>query len=98
MQIKPNGKEALTHKPSTSTENIMSLHAKRQQVLQVLVSNLNNPQPQVVQSEFIADKLNMPLKDICQLVKSMHQMGVVISDLEGQNSLITRNGIKSLSQ
>ena len=76
----------------------MSINAKKQQVLELLRSNLNNPQPQVVQSKFIAEKLNIPLKETCHLLKIMDQMGVVISDLDGQNSLITMDGLKSLSQ
>jgi predicted transcriptional regulator len=71
----------------------MSILAKKQQVLEILVENLSNPQPQVVNSELIADKLKMSMKDTCQLLKIMHEMGVVVSDLEGQNSLITREGL-----
>jgi serine/threonine protein kinase len=58
-----------------------------------LVENLSNPQPQVVHSRLIADKLKMSLKDTCQLLKIMHEMGVVVSDIEGENSLITREGL-----
>lgn len=75
----------------------MSIHAKQHQVLELLRSNLNTPQPQVVQSQFIAEQLNIPLKETCHLLKIMNQMGVVISDLEGEKSLITRDGLKSLS-
>jgi len=39
----------------------------------------------------------MSLKDTCQLLKIMHEMGVVISDLDGQSSLITREGLNSLA-
>lgn len=75
----------------------MSILTKKQQVLEVLVENLNNPQPQVVHSELIADKLEMSVKDTCQLLKIMNEMGVVVSDLEGQNALITREGLNSLA-
>ncbi len=71
----------------------MSILANKQQVLEILVDNLKNSQPQVVNSELIANKLNMSVKDTCQLVKIMHQMGVVISDIEGQKSLITKEGL-----
>ena len=71
----------------------MSILAKKQQVLEVLVENLSNPQPQVVNSELIADKLKMSMKDTCQLLKVMHEMGMVISDLDGQYSLITQEGL-----
>ena len=75
----------------------MSILTKKQQVLEVLVENLNNPQPQVVHSELIADKLEMSVKDTCQLLKIMNEMGVVVSDLEGQHPLITREGLDSLA-
>ena len=71
----------------------MSILAKKQQVLGVLVENLSNPQPQVVNSELIADKLEMSMKDTCQLLKVMHEMGMVVSDLDGQYSLITQEGL-----
>ncbi|MCP3889063.1 MAG: hypothetical protein GY702_09365 [Desulfobulbaceae bacterium] len=75
----------------------MSIQSKKLQVLGVLAENLSNPQPQVVQSGLIANKLEMSLKDTCQLLKIMHEMGVVVSDLEGQSSLITREGLNSLA-
>ena len=56
----------------------MSILANRLQVLEILVENLKNSQPQVVNSRHIADKLNMSEKETCQLIKIMHQMGVVI--------------------
>jgi predicted transcriptional regulator len=74
----------------------MSILTKKQQVLEILFENLSNPQPQVVNSGLIAAKLNMSVKDTCQLLKIMHEMGVVVSDLEGQNSLITKEGLNQL--
>lgn len=76
----------------------MSIRNKKQQVLEILHENLSNPQPQVVHSELIAAKLEMSMKDTCQLLKIMHQMGVVVSDMEGQNSLITKEGLDNLVQ
>lgn len=76
----------------------MSILANKQQVLEILVENLRNPQPQVVNSQLIADKLNMSVDEICQLIKIMHQMGVVISDIDGQKSLITREGLLCVNQ
>jgi len=75
----------------------MSLLDKKQQVLEVLAENLSNPQPQVVNSELIADKLKMSTKDTCQLLKIMNEMGVVVSDLEGQYALITKEGLNSMT-
>ncbi len=76
----------------------MSILANKQKILRILADNLQNPQPQVVHSRQIADKLNMSEKDTCQLMKIMHQMGVVISDIDGQQSLITREGLLAVSQ
>ncbi len=76
----------------------MSIHTKKQQVLEILYENLSNPQPQVVRSELIATQLKMSMKDTCQLLKIMHEMGVVVSDMEGQNSLITKEGLNNLTQ
>ena len=76
----------------------MSILANRQQVLEILVENLKNSQPQVVNSRHIADKLKMSEKETCQLIKIMHQMGVVISDMDGQKSLITREGLRCVNQ
>jgi predicted transcriptional regulator len=76
----------------------MSILANKQQVLEILVENLKNTQPQVMNSHQIADKLNMSVKDICQLIKIMHEMGVVISDVEGEKSLITKEGLRCVNQ
>ncbi len=76
----------------------MSTFANRKQVLEILVENLKNSQPEVVNSQHIANKLKMSEKDTCQLMKIMHQMGVVISDVEGQKSLITREGLHCVNQ
>ncbi len=76
----------------------MSIRNKKQQVLQILYENLSTSQPQVVHSELIASKLKMSTKDTCQLLKIMHAMGVVVSDMEGQNSLITKEGLRNLVQ
>ena len=76
----------------------MSILANKQQVLEILVENLKNSQPKVVSSHQIADKLNMSVDEICQLIKIMHQMGVVESDIDGQKSLITREGLLCVNQ
>lgn len=74
----------------------MSRLVKEQQILQVLVENLATPQPMVVHSNTIAEKLHMSVEETCQLVKIMDEMGMVIADAEGQNSLITRKGVSSI--
>ena len=76
----------------------MSICADKEQILKILAENLKNPHPQVVPSRQIANKLNRSEKETCQLIKIMHQMGVVISDVDGQLSLITREGLLSVNQ
>ncbi|MGB3225358.1 MAG: hypothetical protein WBB23_21385 [Desulforhopalus sp.] len=76
----------------------MSILANKLQVLEILVENLKNPQPQVMNSHQIADKLNMSVKDTCQLIKIMNAMGVVISDDDGEKSLITQEGLRCVNQ
>jgi predicted transcriptional regulator len=76
----------------------MSILANKQQILEILVENLKNTQPQVMNSHQIADKLNMSVKDTCQLIKIMHEMGVVISDVDGEKSLITKEGLRRVNQ
>lgn len=76
----------------------MSIRQNKQQILEILVENLKNPQPQVVNSQLIAERLNMSVQDTCQLIKIMNEMGVVISDIEGQKSLITQEGLHCLNQ
>ena len=76
----------------------MTILAKKQEVLGVLVENLNNPHPQVVPSEMIANKLDMSIKDTCHLLKIMHEMGIVICDSDAQSALITREGLNSVIQ
>jgi predicted transcriptional regulator len=74
----------------------MSLLAYKRQVLNILAENLKNAQPQVVDSCKIAERLDMGLKETCQLIKVMNKMGIVESDQEGQRSLITRDGLHFL--
>lgn len=76
----------------------MSILENKLQVLQILVENLKNSQPQVMNSIQIADKLNMSVKDTCQLIKIMNAMGVVISDDDGEKSLITQEGLRCVNQ
>jgi predicted transcriptional regulator len=69
----------------------------KRQVLNILAENLKNSQPQVVESCKIAERLDMELKETCQLIKVMNKMGIVESDQDGQRSLITRDGLHFLA-
>ena len=71
----------------------MSILEKKRQILEILVANLDTPQPQLVHSEMIAAKLKMSVQETCQLVKIMDEMGMLVSDMDGQKSLITRKGL-----
>ncbi len=71
----------------------MSLLTYKRQVLSILAENLKNAQPQVVDSCEIAERLEMGVKETCQLIKVMNKMGIVESDQDGQRSLITRDGL-----
>lgn len=75
----------------------MHMFSKKRQVLEILVKNLDNPQPKVVPSEMIANKLDMSVKEACQLLKIMNGMGVIVSDAEGHNALITREGVNCVN-
>jgi hypothetical protein len=76
----------------------MSIFANKQQVLEILAENLKNSQPHVVNFQYIAGNLKMSEKDTCQLMKIMHQMSVVIIDIDGQKSFITREGLNCVNQ
>ena len=75
----------------------MSRRIKKQQVLEILAENLNNPQPQVVHSGLIADRLKISVEETCHLLKIMDENGVVVSDIEGQHALITKEGLNSIA-
>jgi predicted transcriptional regulator len=75
----------------------MSNLIKTRRVLTFLAKNLNNPQPQIVSSELIAGELDMSIKETSQLLKIMHNTGMVISDAEGLKALITREGMNCVN-
>jgi DNA-binding IclR family transcriptional regulator len=62
-------------------------------VLGILRDNLNNPQPQVMHLEKIAEKLQQNQKETRQLLLSMNKAGEIESDVEGEHVLITRAGL-----
>lgn len=76
----------------------MSMLAYKQRILGILVENLKNSEPQVVSSESISARINLNIRETCQLIKVMNQMGIIESDQEGQRSLITRQGILFLKE
>lgn len=62
-------------------------------VLTILRDNLNNPQPQVVGIETIAEELQLSLLETRQLLLRMDQAGVIKIDLEANYALITSVGM-----
>ena len=76
----------------------MSLEYRKQRVLSVLSENLKHPQPEVVDSVRIAEALQMELAETRQIIKILSEAGAVESDLDGQYSLITREGLLWLQE
>jgi predicted transcriptional regulator len=76
----------------------MSMLAYKQRILAILAENLKNSEPQVVSSDMLSARINLPIKDTCQLIKVMNQMGIIESDQDGQRSLITRQGMMYLKE
>jgi DNA-binding IclR family transcriptional regulator len=71
----------------------MAYVADKKEILNVLVENLNNDHPQIVEAHQIAERLNMSQKEIRRIVKMMHHVGEVESDLDGERLVITQRGL-----
>ncbi len=76
----------------------MQIDTKKLQVLNILSQNLNNPNPQLVNSNDIASQLNLSLGETHLLLKVMNDMGVIESNVDNHLSLITRKGLRCLEQ
>lgn len=77
----------------------MSLAIMRKEVLEILAENINiSYNPGVVDSDFIAAKLHISLPQLIEVLKSMNEMGLIISNVENQYSIITSNGLNFLNQ
>jgi predicted transcriptional regulator len=76
----------------------MSLKKKKIHILTILVKNLQETNPQLVSSTTIAAQMNLGLKDLQQVLKSMEGIGLIQSDPDQQFSLITRKGLIWLDQ
>ncbi|MBU1565312.1 MAG: hypothetical protein KJ630_06755 [Proteobacteria bacterium] len=74
----------------------MSLKKHKLQVLAILSENLKETQPQLVPSTIIAEKMNMSLPKLQQVLKSMEGVGEIETDPDLQFSLITRKGLHFL--
>lgn len=71
----------------------MSLLTYKYKILEALVENLSNAHPQLVSSVSISERLQIGLKDTCQIVKAMNALGIIESDQEGERALITAFGM-----
>ncbi len=71
---------------------------KQEQVLKILENNLNNFQPQAVNSEDLASQLCLPITETINLLKIMHHNGMIICDVDWQHSIITREGLAIISE
>jgi len=71
----------------------MLLEQNKRQILHILSENLKVPQPEVLDSTTIAEKLHMDVPTTCQLVKILNETGEVVSDQDGEHCLITSDGL-----
>lgn len=84
---------------NTRYEAIMSRQELTNKVLQLLAENArNSTSPQVMDSETIARELQISLSETQQLLKVLHASELIVSNLEGKYSLITREGLQWLDQ
>lgn len=75
----------------------MGSAAMKNDVLQILADNIkNNASPKPVPSETIAWKLNVQMKELTNLLKTMNESGTIISDMDNHYSIITAAGMSCL--
>lgn len=74
----------------------MGYLATKRQILQVLEENLHTVQPQVVDTQKIADRLKLRPSDLRHAIQIMNKAGEVESDQECTRLVITREGLRSL--
>jgi len=79
-------------------EVYMSLEKNKLKVLAILSENLKKIQPQLVPSTAIAEKMNMSLPELQQVLKSMEGVGVIETDPDQQYNLITQKGLHRLGK
>ena len=66
-------------------------------VLELLAKNVaTKVQPDRVDSVQIADELQLTVSETKQLLKTMHDMGVIESNMDAEYSIITRMGLNRL--
>ncbi len=76
----------------------MSLFTHQIKFLSILAENSKKPQPKVVYSEEIAQRLNMSLNETRQMIRCLNDKEVIESSVEGDLALITQKGIHWLER
>ncbi len=68
-------------------------------MLELLAKNAEaRVRPDLVDPGCIANELNLTISETKQILKTMHEMGVIESNMEAEYSLITRLGLNRLDQ
>ena len=68
-----------------------------QKVLELLAKNIKTRvRPDLVDSVHIANVLDLTISETKQIITTMHEMGVIESNMEAEYSLITRAGLNRL--
>ncbi|MCP3933502.1 MAG: hypothetical protein GY705_30910 [Bacteroidetes bacterium] len=76
----------------------MSLKKQIFHVLNILLDNLKESQPQLVPSINIAGQMDMSMPQLRPVLKAMKGMGVIESDPDLQYTLITLKGLSYLGE
>lgn len=70
----------------------------KHKILNLLLENLKNDQPQAVDSLTLSVKLQLTIKEVRQVVKMMNKMGIVESDQDGDRVVVTHQGLAYLAE
>lgn len=76
----------------------MLLNEREMRILSLLGENAKQPNPSIINSETIAEKLHLSLYETRNIIKCLRNIECVQSDLEGNLSLITRKGMQLLER
>lgn len=76
----------------------MSLYEHKLHVLAILSDNLRTFQPQLVPTSTIAEKTDIPLPKLHQILKTMDGIGIIQTDSDLQYNLITQKGLDYLGE
>ena len=74
----------------------MLMNQYKLQILTILFDNLRNPAPQLVPTDSIAQKMDIGLPQLRQVLRTMDGMGIIQTDHDLQYNLITQKGINYL--